>query len=260
MASIEKQILELCSSGNEVSLRPLLDSYEMPLPPYFINQMLAAATASKHVGLVKYLLSRYPDNPLSPTAICAATDVASIPIFQIFYEKDPSIVHMSFEREGTPLALALFAGRPLDFISYLLESCKADPNQATSIIPLPLAGAASGYGGSTEAVALLLKHGAKVQHSGALCMASLSGYTEVAKLLFEMGATPDTDARNDGIPDITGTGSALYVAAHEGHLGMVELLLKHGADRDARSREGKTARDVAGEKGYTQIVEALDAK
>ncbi|EEH05749.1 ankyrin repeat protein [Histoplasma capsulatum G186AR] len=255
MASVEKQLLERCSAGDHDSVHTLLDNNQ-PASPDLVNQLLAATIASGQIYLAKSLLSRYPDISLLMLPVREATDTASIPLFQVLYEKDPSIVHMEFEREGTPLALAAMCGRPIEFISYLL-SCGANPNQPPSIIPFPVASAIFGYKGSTEVAMLLLKNGAKLQHTGALCMAASRGYLEAVQFLLEHGATPATDQREDGIPDLTGIGPALNIAVYKGHLEIVDLLLKHGADISQKNRDGKTALDIAEEKGYTQILDLL---
>ncbi|KGQ02059.1 hypothetical protein PAAG_11240 [Paracoccidioides lutzii Pb01] len=71
------------------------------------------------------------------------------------------------------------------------------------------------------------------------------------KFLLEWGATPATDPRDDGIPDITYIGPALHVAVHEGHLEIVGLLLlQHGADKNQKNQEGNTALGVAETKGH----------
>jgi hypothetical protein len=38
---------------------------------------------------------------------------------------------------------------------------------------------------------------------------------------------------------------------------MAELLLKHGADKTLRNREGLSAKDMAAEKGFTELADLL---
>lgn len=57
----------------------------------------------------------------------------------------------------------------------------------------------------------------------------------------------------------TGTGTPLRAAAVSGRADVVRLLLERGADPDARSQDGKTARDLALDAGRDDIVAALDA-
>lgn len=53
--------------------------------------------------------------------------------------------------------------------------------------------------------------------------------------------------------------SALMLAAHEGHLAVVDLLLDAGADVGLAHPNGRTALHFAASKGYLKIVEALVA-
>jgi len=50
----------------------------------------------------------------------------------------------------------------------------------------------------------------------------------------------------------------LHLAAVNGHAGAVRLLLEHGADVEARDREGKTPLDLARTEGYEEIEEILE--
>lgn len=56
----------------------------------------------------------------------------------------------------------------------------------------------------------------------------------------------------------TGTGTPLRAAAVSGRVDIVRLLLERGADPDGRSRDGKTARDLAVDAGHGDIAAALD--
>lgn len=55
---------------------------------------------------------------------------------------------------------------------------------------------------------------------------------------------------------IDGT-SALHEAARQGHLNIVQWLLGTGADKDLKNSEGKTAGELAAEKGHQQIAQLL---
>ena len=54
--------------------------------------------------------------------------------------------------------------------------------------------------------------------------------------------------------------TALMVAANQGHRGMVEALLNHGANARVQAEDGQTASTIAAKKGYTAIVQLLQAK
>ncbi len=49
----------------------------------------------------------------------------------------------------------------------------------------------------------------------------------------------------------------LHVAASNGNAALVELLLKHGARADAKTDDGKTAGEMAAERGHKELAEKL---
>ncbi len=53
--------------------------------------------------------------------------------------------------------------------------------------------------------------------------------------------------------------TALHVAAEKGHLEIVKLLAKHGADCHAHNAEGKTPAEVATAEGNTAVAEYLES-
>lgn len=170
----------------------------------------------------------------------------------------------------------------LDRLAALLAA-GADPNARLAAWPgwLPLEAAIEELeqGGSTEALILLLRHGAQVDGGGdaeaddstPLLMALFRGQLEAARLLLAAGADPNrvgdegytplrwsveqddlaTAAlllRCGGVQNIDRIGSlagttALGVAASRLNLPMVELLLAGGADPDALDADYKAARD-----------------
>ncbi|MFT3878859.1 MAG: ankyrin repeat domain-containing protein [Gemmatales bacterium] len=52
--------------------------------------------------------------------------------------------------------------------------------------------------------------------------------------------------------------SAIHEAARQGHLNVVQWLISAGADKDLKNSEGKTARELATEKGHEQIASYLN--
>ncbi|KAH3732277.1 hypothetical protein Pelo_16892 [Pelomyxa schiedti] len=81
---------------------------------------------------------------------------------------------------------------------------------------------------------------------GILCHAVSVGSVEVVQLLLERGATTDSwlvvksESANCGI-----TRSALHVAAQDGNAACVEVLLRHGADKNATDLRGRKPVEVA---------------
>ena len=68
--------------------------------------------------------------------------------------------------------------------------------------------------------------------------------------LLNRGADPNSDG-------IDGVERAIVAAAESGNAEIVDLLIKKGADVNLRDGEGRTALDVATQKGFTNIVALL---
>jgi len=51
--------------------------------------------------------------------------------------------------------------------------------------------------------------------------------------------------------------TALMFAAVEGHAPLVAVLLKAGADKEIKNKDGQTAADLADQRGYTEVFRAL---
>jgi ankyrin repeat protein len=118
--------------------------------------------------------------------------------------------------------------------------------------PLHLAAFFGGY----EAAQLLINRGADVdaQSSNPLSnmpihAAAAGNRTNMVMLLLEHGANPNVRQGGGWTP--------LHQAADHCDVGMVKLLLHHGADPDAVRDDGKTARSIAEEKGYDEILSVL---
>ena len=86
-----------------------------------------------------------------------------------------------------------------------------------------------------------------------LYLACVNGSAEIARLLLEAGATPDTESG-------TGQeGTPLCAAAAWGSQEVVTLLLAHGADPNLREDHGTglAPLDWATRGGHTQLIELL---
>jgi ankyrin repeat protein len=54
--------------------------------------------------------------------------------------------------------------------------------------------------------------------------------------------------------------TALHEAANQGNREMAECLLRHGADPAAGNDEGKTAIEIANERGHTELAQMFSRK
>jgi ankyrin repeat protein len=75
---------------------------------------------------------------------------------------------------------------------------------------------------------------------------------DTARLLLERGADPNARQQGDYTP--------LHGAASRGDVELGELLLRHGADRDARGSDGKSAADVARDRGHAPFAEWVESR
>jgi ankyrin repeat protein len=122
----------------------------------------------------------------------------------------------------SPLGLAAFFKRR-EIVRYLLEA-GADPRPA------------SRAGGFTPL------HSAVATDAGA-------SDVEIVRMLLDRGAYPDARSQSGSTP--------LHTVGFTGDRASLDLLLEHGADPAIKSADGKTARDLALERGNDEVADAL---
>jgi ankyrin repeat protein/predicted aspartyl protease len=158
----------------------------------------------------------------------------------------------------TALFLAAEAGFT-DLVALLLDhGARVDPTLPTGETPL----LAACSNGNVPVVALLLSHNANANASGqrgtCLSYAAMIASVDCVKLLLEHGADANRSAREGTLPLMAAASVGLPRAAE-----CLRLLLAAGADPSVKtksrdpSHSGKTAYDIAVERGHIESVELL---
>lgn len=230
---------EAAANGNLEQLQNLIT--DEPPPERIIQNLLIAATWKSQLNIVEYLLSHYAPGEPEEEIVRAATYSGSIPLFSALVSRYPSIVNMRFDRQGTPLTVALMSRRSEEFITYLLDAgaqVNEDPREWGT---QPL-GIVAAFYNDVKFVDVLLQRGAKLEESGCLNLAAMRNNLTTLRYLLECGARPETD-----MPPYYNLEPALHMAAKKGHVEALKLLLENGADVNAKDRAGKTAFEAAEE-------------
>lgn len=114
----------------------------------------------------------------------------------------------------------------------------------------------------TEIVKLLLDHGATVNSLGMaraytiLFGAVLFEKAEIVRVLLEGGAEVDAQ----GVLGVFRQDTPIHIASSLGNIEIVKLLLDWGADLNAKTKEEKTALQIAKSKGHEAVAELLQAR
>ncbi|MGW1787732.1 ankyrin repeat domain-containing protein [Streptomyces tubercidicus] len=115
--------------------------------------------------------------------------------------------------------------------------------------------------GDVPSTKALLRRGASPERRNGdgttpLYLASVQGEAEIARLLMEAGASPDTESSGPG-----SEGTPLCAAACWGHTETVRQLLEHGADPNLREDHGtgQSPLDWADNGPHPDTVEVLRA-
>ena len=113
---------------------------------------------------------------------------------------------------------------------------------------------------STETLASLLQHDARIQSTSALTLAAYYGRVKVVAFLLDYGAAIDVIPDNDHTYEAKrekGLGNALHTAARERKDEVVALLLGRGAGPEVKDSLGKSALELAESHGHSSIVAML---
>jgi Ankyrin repeats (3 copies) len=193
--------------------------------------------------------------PLYYAALCGFQDLV-----EHLTVNNPEQVHATGRRYVTPLVAALAQGH-FQTAKFLIDN-GADPNVRGDYNMTPLLSAA--FDGEFEMVQVLLKYKADINardkygenalHNASNGSRSVIGpsLSNVARLLLKHGA--DVNARTD---KDKGHSTPLHLAAHFGRLEVVHVLLEHGADVGTEDGSGRTALQLASDKGHHEIMKLL---
>ncbi len=191
---------------------------------------------------------------IQASSICTSTTFSILSArHDILIAKDPSIIDMHFDHFQYTLSEAQYLDneKALKFSAFLLAK-GVDPNDPRESFP-PVAFAA--LFSSPEVVDLLVRHGARLENSGALQIAARVGKLDMVRHLLELGVDVNENR------EVVGEGPALHAAVVDGHKDVVIFLLGHGANPDLRDYEGrdnrKTAHMRAQAVGNQELVDIL---
>lgn len=237
ISGLEDSLLSIASAGDVAQMRALLTTRQEPPSEETIQNALTAAIKSSHLDILKFMLHQYPFTSLNEEIVRGAVNTGSISIFETLLARDPSIINMQFDRRGTPLVVACMGQQKIQYLKFLLDA-GADPNQDPDAAAFPLALVAALYS-DPAVIDLLLHYGAHLERSGALAAAARRGNETMLLRLLDRGARLEDDA-----PDVSNDTPPLHIAVKSGHLGVVRILLKHGADIHTTDAKGFTAIDV----------------
>ncbi|HZG85489.1 ankyrin repeat domain-containing protein [Paenibacillus sp.] len=212
-------------------------------------------------------------------ALVQAASSGDTETMDVLLAEKPELLNASLPSGMSPLTAALYYGKR-NAVEWLLDRgvsvtiheaaalgddetlnymLNLEPRLLTQIsfdgwTPLHLAAFFGGF----EAAKLLIERGADVNVRSTNAMANMpihaaaaGSRTGIVQLLLERGADPNAQQSGGWTP--------LHQAADRCDVEMVKLLLRFGADASIGQDDGKTARAIAEEKGYTEVLDVLPA-
>ncbi|KAH6970681.1 ankyrin repeat-containing domain protein [Ilyonectria sp. MPI-CAGE-AT-0026] len=119
--------------------------------------------------------------------------------------------------------------------------------------------------GHEDAVSLLIRRGAnvKIRTQGGLTPLTVAvkhNYEKIAQILIDDGAKIDQTSAGWSLFGLKQSTTALCIAAGHGHVGMVKLLLTHGAGIDFKNKNGEMAIFIAATVGQVKVMQMLIEK
>ena len=170
------------------------------------------------------------------------------------YNMKPDVVNALLDAGAT---VDIFEAAVLGKVDRIREILKTNPARASEYAPdgfTPVALAA--FFGQPEAARALIAAGADVNAGAknglkvaALHAAVAGGKLEIVKAVLEAGANPNAQQQAGFRP--------MHEAGTKANRALAELLLKHGADPALTSDDGKSAIDLARDKGHAEFADWL---
>ena len=244
------------------------------------NKSLHEAARDGNINAVELVLKEHVDINIQDengeTALILASKNGHIQVVELLLKEHADI---NIQNQDGHTAIMLAIENVFTQIMELLgEHVDDDIQDENAMIALMVASQSS----HTRVAELLLKEHADIADIRAkmlmLMLASMNGHTDIVKLLIK---DIDVHVQSEDIQlilmfailyghaeiveflkDLVGIQAekkvtALMCASMNGHLQVVELLLKDNADVNAQEEDGFTALMVASENGHTQVVELL---
>ncbi|NIR44211.1 MAG: tetratricopeptide repeat protein [Gemmatimonadetes bacterium] len=281
----ERELMEAAKRGDVRAVAAALDR-GMDVDP-IDGAPLNWAVRRGHVDMVRLLIER--GARVGPDDLVRAARSGSVELASLLLEHDLDVnaVGGDLGVNDTPLFAAAEKGHRA-MVEFLLQR-GADPLATNGAGTTTLMGAAkagdtelvsrfldlgvdvnAGGGGSgrtallfaaetgnPEVVRLLLETGANARDTtasgvSALYLVAPTGNVEVGELLIAAGADPNQGAGSEGYKR-----TPLMAAAEKGHAEFVRLLIRAGAEVNARLESGYTALEGAESNGHTEVVKIL---
>jgi ankyrin repeat protein len=187
-----------------------------------------------------------------------ARDAQGVMAVQIaLYYRHPEIARLLVERGAE---LDLYAACAMGSLETVRRLLTEDPSRARSFSPdgFPAIGLAAFFA-RRDVAAALLEAGADVNAAArnpmkvaAIHAAAAAHDLATMTLLLDSGADPNQPQQEGYVP--------LHEAASEGDTAMVRLLVERGARVGARSAGGKSAEEMAREKGHADLADWLSER
>lgn len=200
----------------------------------FGDPVIIQASAKGNVLFVKYLLEKGADvrksTRVGETALHAAAENGHLLVVRLILEKNPDVNARGASFQW-PLHKAVLNGHREVTLLLLQAGSRIDGMDTWGDSPLHLAA----KGGFVDVIQHLVRFGAKLEiwnqnHETALWLAASSGHLAAVRFLCEAGAEVNSNY----------SGSALASVAIKGHFAVMDELLSHGFDINARFWRGET--------------------